>query len=103
MTRGKPERFHVEGGRGMDGKQRAKRGGQKLFRFRVGQWMYKASQRHIEKFLNDLVADDSVSGSDCLANELSGACRFFRGILVEGVYKDVGVQKKPNAHSSRPV
>jgi len=59
-------------------------------------------QRGIEKFLHDLVADDSFPGIDCSASPLSRFLCFGRRTAIEGVDENVGVEEESHAHSSHP-
>jgi hypothetical protein len=86
----------------VDGKQGTKRGGEILIAFGCGHRDYESAQRYVEKFLDDLVADDAGSRLDGSSDQDCRSGSFRRRQRVEGVDENVCVEKKSIAHSFRP-
>jgi len=85
----------------MDSEQRVKDRAQILISLR---WLHRLGeppQGHIEEFLDDLIADDSLLRRQRVANDLCGFSGFDGVALVEGIDKDVRVQKESIVHSIR--
>ena len=62
----------------------------------------KAAERHAEKLLNDLIADDPFTSVRRSADQTSRRFLFRGSLEVEGINEDIGVEKKSTAHSSLP-
>src|SRR5258708_22131135 len=86
----------------MHGKERAQHGNEILLRLSRTHRLREAAERHAEKFLNDLIADDPLTGVRGSADEISRLFLFRGGPEVEGINEDIGVEKKSTAHSFLP-
>lgn len=101
--RAEAKRFAEECRRRMHGEEWAERGGEVLVGFSRGHRSFKVPHRDIEKFLDDLIANEPYLRLDCVRDELCSFCSFCGCGRVEGIDEDVGVEKKSTAHSFRPV
>src|SRR5271155_1237266 len=97
-----PQGFEIDCGRGVHGKEWAQNRDEILLCLRLAHRLGKTAERHAEKFLNHLIADDSLTGVRRSADEVSRLFRLRGGVRVEGINKDVGIEEESTAHSSLP-
>src|SRR5437667_5928478 len=62
----------------------------------------KAAQRNIEELLHHLIADNSAARVDSPSDQPRRLRCFLWRSRVEGIHKDVCIEKEPTAHSARP-
>src|SRR3981081_3872258 len=67
-----PQRFSIQGWRGVHRQEWTKRGRQILFRVCTAHWFCEAAQRNIKKLLHHLIADNAPARLDCLSDQLRG-------------------------------
>ena len=94
-------RNEKRGGR-VDRQQWPKYGAQVFLGGEGGHRLGESSKGYAEKFLHNLVADNSPAKLQSLADQLACAPGFFGGRQVEGINEDVGVEEELTAHSSHP-
>ena len=97
-----PQCFSIQSRRGMYRQEWTKRGRQILFRVWAAHGLRKAAQRNVKELLHHLIADNSAARLDSLSDQPRGLRCFLRRICVEGIHKDVCIEKELTAHSSRP-
>ena len=86
----------------MHGEERAKDGDQVLCGVGRLHGLGEPLQCNVEKFLHNLIADDSFLRRQCLADELRGSPGLRRCALIERINKDIGIEEESIAHSFLP-
>lgn len=86
----------------MDCKHGTEYDAQILFSLRWRHRLVKTLQGYIEKFLHHLITNNALAGGYSIPNELGCPPRFCYGILIEGINKNVGIEKELTVHSFRP-
>src|SRR5580658_3914793 len=91
-----------ESRRRMHAKQGTKDRGEVLLCIRSSHWLHKSLQSDIEKFLNNLVADDALLCRESLAHKLRSLLGFCGRAAIEGINEDIRIEKESIAHSFHP-
>jgi len=95
------KRLHIEGVGRVDCQERPKDGRKILLRFGSVQGLGKTAERYVEELLDDLITDDSLPHRHGLANQFPSPPGLEWGTCVKGIYKDIGIEEEPIAHSFR--
>lgn len=85
----------------MDREQRPENRGQILFCRERRHGLHESAKGDVEKFLDHLIAYNSISRLKTIANESCSAASLHRLGNVEGIDEDVCVEKVFSAHSFR--